>query len=301
MRIRYLGDREGDPAFFDMAVRFRPPGVRWYGPLRMGDRAAAHVLVGEWRKGNPGRRLVVYVDERLPGSDFGPGLPPDWLFGGMVDEIREAEVFEESLGSPVGERILTRDLWAHWAFLYRRSSFVPAIRPEKWSLGSARRILAERGVGDRFAVVHPLFDAQYDVYRNESPSWWGEFFRKLAKDTVTVVIGRRENAAAWSSSDLSGVVSLMQDDLSPMESLAVISMAGAYAGGATGMTIWAPLFGIPALALYRSWSPHSPGIDVRPRSFGGPVVRGNLGADTGETAELVLSLASGRLKESTPW
>jgi hypothetical protein len=70
-----------------------------------------------------------------------------------------------------------------------------------------------------------------------------------------------------------------------MDTLAVVSKATAHVGGETGVTIWAPIFKIPTVAVYRQWEGwEREHLDVRPISFGAPVAHAQL---LGEPAEVV--------------
>lgn len=275
-----LSYRKGPPAYFDLAGRIRPKGVSPYGIFRIGDRAVAHIMVGDWRVSHPDHELVVVVDEFPDAVKYSKDLPAHWLFDGWADQIWSTERFGEIPPCPPGESVCRYPYFAHWARFRKNKTFTPSIRPMPYALERAREVLDEMKVGPEFVTVQPLWDACYQRFRNELPVWWMRVVGDLAGLMPVVVLGLPSNfkfvdcpAAAFPAYKYS---------LNVMESLAVISLAKEHIGGETGTTLWAPMLGVPTLALYRNWFSSGSHMDVCPISFGNPVVWGRLGSDVRE-------------------
>ena len=73
-----------------------------------------------------------------------------------------------------------------------------------------------------------------------------------------------------------------------MDSLALIFSSRAHIGGETGLTLWAPFFDRPTVAVYSYWSTaggkHFP-MDCRPMPFGAAVEHAMLKGNPDEVAE----------------
>lgn len=305
MRTLTLNYRQGAPAFFDMAVRFNSNRQSWYcGVFRMGDRAAAYMVVGNWRVKNPDRHLVVVEDSLMNGAQFSRYLPGKWLFKGIADEIWEVERFGEKISCPPGDPVFVQSIWRSWGEFHTSNAFQPDIKPEPEALERASKELKSQiGSDSGFISFQPLFDANYSRSRNGAIPWWYSLCEKIAERVPVVILG--DVACSKLMSSPKGAFPLWSLGLNPMESLAVISMAQAHVGGETGTTIWAPIFGVPTLALYHRWGIHNRTtfgvIDVRPNSFGRPVIWGRLGGAVEEIAKTAWDLASGVIRDSTPW
>lgn len=303
MLKRIFSYRESSPAFFDMAVRFRPVNAPWYfGVFRIGDRAAAYIWLGNWRKNNPNRKLVVIEDSIMPGTELSRYIPGEWMFKDIADELWVIDSQGEVLAFPRGEPVFTQALWGSWARFYRCNVFDPVISPEEKAMERVDGILKENGL-ENFISFQPLFDARYDQYRNESPNWWYVLCRTLSEMCKVVVIG--DPTCINQMGCPVKAFSMAKYGLNPMESLAVIKRAKVHVGGATGTSIWAPILKTPLLALYREWRPHplfpEMKLDVRPISFGKPVMWGQLGGNGLEIARKAVSIAVGETTDSTLW
>jgi hypothetical protein len=182
--------------------------------------------------------------------------------------------------------------------------FQPSIKPAAEALERADHELKDKlGSETGFISFQPLFDATYSRPRNGAIEWWYSLCEKIAERVPVVILG--DISCSKSMGCPTGAIPLWELGLNPMESLAVISKARAHLGGETGTTLWAPILGVPTLALYRQWgiyrcTPFGV-LDVRPNSFGRPVVWGRLGGPVEEIAKTAWGLASGEIKESTPW
>lgn len=297
MKIIKFGDRVHFPAYFDMSARFAPPGATWYGrQYRIGDRAGAHVWLADWRLRNPDRRLVVIEDSVMPGTEWSRYLPGTWLFGDVVDELQVVERVNEHVPRPVGEPLYHVSMWRIWHWLSQNKLYQPTIRPLPGAVLSAQAVLKELGVPERYVTIQPLFDAGYDRHRNGRVDWWQEAVNTLAARVPLVVLGDVGNAKKISIP--SGAFAVWERKLNPMESLALISNAVVHVGGATGTTLWAPILGVPVVAVYRGWSGGF--YETRPLSFGKPVVYSPLDGDLQSLVSTVARLWDGRPVESTP-
>ena len=278
MKIIRLGGRTADPAWWNMAAVGSPVPH----PFRMGDRAAAHLVLLDWRARNPDRRLVIYDDPWQPGAEASRALDPAWLFAGIADEIVQAGHHREPLPPPVGENLYCRDLWYLWPRLRDRAA-EPTIRPPPDALDRARRRLAEGGVGRRFVTLQPLFDAGYSVHRNAPWGWWLKLARELTAVGPLVVLGDHRHRDVLAR--FPGALHLCSPGDGPMEALAAVSLAGLHVGGETGLTLWAGLFSTPLLAVYRF--PIRTGLtDTRPLAFKAPVGFGPVSGEPRPIARL---------------
>ena len=297
MKVVRFGSRQDLPAYFDMACRFRLPKAAWYGrAFRIGDRAAAHVWVGNWRSMNPNRRLVVVEDSCMPEAVHSRFLPASWLFAGMVDEIWTAERRGELLPRPPGEPIYHVTMWRIWLWIRRNGTFVPTIRPPESVFRSADAKMRKLGIPPRFVTIQPLFDAIYDTHRNGSLNWWGDVCGKLASVFPVVILGDVGNSGKLTAPP--GAYPLWAEGLTPLESLAVVYRSAAHVGGATGLTLWAPIFRVPTLAAYAHWELRANGsTDTRPISFGAPVIWTPLNGDPAGLVEETRNIWSGKAVE----
>lgn len=272
MKVIKLGDRTQKPAFFDMACRFKPSrSAHWYGKgFRIGDRAGAYAYLGEWRARNPDRRLVVVEDNHIEGTGYSRWLPASWLFKDIADEVWCAESATEKIEQPDGEALYRNTLWAFWkTYMKSDRKFKPDIIPDDPSERYAKKVLNELKVPENFATIQPLFDASYDKHRNCSPKWWETVIRGTVDRVPVVVLGVFPNAKHMNLPHKAYPVILRGVD--PMVTLAMIRRAVVHVGGATGTTLWAPIFGVPTVAVYKKWE-STRQTDVRPISFGKPVV-----------------------------
>jgi hypothetical protein len=288
MKIVKLGARSAAPAFFDMSARFKPQTAHWYGSgFRIGDRAATHIYLHYWRLHNPTRKLVVLEDNTLPGTEYSRWLPASWLFRGIADEVWEIAGAKESVKRPPGEALYVRTLWQFWkSFMHSARTLVPAIHPDSVSVMRAEQLLAELSIPKKYLTVQPLFDAEYDMHRNQAAGWWQVVIEKLAARVPTVVLGSPASAPRLKLPF--ACFSMLTRGVDPMTSLAFIERATLHVGGATGTTIWAPILKVPTVAVYKSWG--STGItDVRPISFGKPVIFSPLSDSPASTAERIIS------------
>jgi hypothetical protein len=265
----------------------------------MGDRAAAYLWLADWRQKNPARKMTVYEDSLMPGTENSRHLPGHWLFEGIADELITVTQEGERIQPPVGERLYHVTMWRIWMWLMKHRTVDPKIQPLPAATRRANELLDKYKVPRNFVVVSPLFDAAYDTYRNQTSQWWHKMAFKLSGAVPTVMIGTSASAAVIGTP--AGTFPLWNETLNPMESLAIIKQASLYVGGATGMTLWAAIFKTPVLACYKVWAPH-PGkkTDTRPISCGAPVIFCPLDNTYEQTALMGRQMFQGILKESTP-
>jgi hypothetical protein len=289
MKIVKLGVRSASPAFFDMAARFKPPTAsHWYGSgFRIGDRAAAYVYLKYWRQHNPGRKLIVLEDNTLPGTEYSRWLTSAWLFHDIADEVWEIAGAKDIVNRPPGEALYVRTLWQFWkTFMHSARVLVPNIHPDGVSVMRAEHLLKELSVPKKYLTVQPLFDAEYDKHRNQAAGWWQVVIEKLSVRLPTVVLGTPESAAKLKLPF--ACFPMISRGVDPMTSLALIERATMHVGGATGTTIWATILRVPTVAVYKTWT--STGMtDVRPISFGKPVLFSPLSDSPASTAERIIS------------
>lgn len=284
---KVFGNRTDAPAFFDMAARFKPRGAVWYGAaFRIGDRAAAHVYIGEWREKYPDRRLIIAEDSLMDGTEYSRYLPGEWLFKDFADELWIVDKKGETVPEPPGDALYNVSLWRIWRKLYENRIFIPRIKPLAESMISAGNKLNGLNVPPEFITIQPLFDAKYNLSRNGTIKWWEEVCVNLSCKFPTVILGDEHNIRMMKFTGKSYY--FCNPGLNPMESLAVISMAKVHVGGATGTTLWSPMFNTPTVAVYRKWNEYSNGpVDERPMPFGAPVVWALLEGDAGRLVEAV--------------
>jgi hypothetical protein len=301
MKKIVFGDRNASPAFFDMGARFKPRNAGWYGgAFRIGDRAAAHIWLADWRHKNPGRRLVVVEDSVMPGTEYSRALPGTWLFGNVADELWVVEKPGEQIMRPPGQTLYHVTMWRIWRWLMVHKTINPTLIPPDKAMVRAREILAKYGAPAKFVTCQPLFDASYDKYRNAPVSWWKNVVLSLRGVMPVALLGLPDNARKM---PLGGenIIPLWQVEMDAMTTLAIICHSSLHVGGATGTTLWAPIFKIPVLACYVNWAPH-PGrkTDTRPMSFGKPVVYAQLGSEAKSVALTALGIYNGTHRHSTP-
>jgi len=271
MKIQKLGNRTKSPAFFDMAGRFRPARAHWYGQgFRIGDRAAAHLYLKQWRQRYPARRLLVVEDNWIEGTEYSRWLPAHWLFADVADEIWSTESAKEVVKRPVGEPLYVETLWAFWkTFARSERTLIPNIEPDGLASTRADAILQDFKVPAGYVTVQPLFDAAYDRHRNQTAGWWQAVIERIAGHVPTVVLGVPLLAKQMKLPH--NCYPLFVRGLDPMVSLALIRKAALHVGGATGTTLWASMLRVPTIAAYNGWA-STGSTDVRPISFGQPVV-----------------------------
>ena len=288
MKIVRLGTHSVAPAFFDMAVRFKPQAtLHWYGSgFRIGDRAAAYIYLKYWRSQNPTRKLVVLEDNALPGTEYSRWLPASWLFQGIADEVWEVTGVKDVVKRPPGEALYVRTLWQFWkTFMHSARSLVPNIHPNGVSVMRAEQLLQELKVPKKYLSIQPLFDAEYDKHRNQTAGWWQVVIEKLSARLPTVVLGVPASAAQLKLPF--ACFPLITRGVDPMTSLALIERATMHVGGATGTTIWAPILHVPTVAVYKTWV-STGSTDVRPIGFGKPVIFSPLSDSPASTAERIV-------------
>lgn len=279
MKLLRFSDNTASPVFFDMAGRFRPSRqAYWYGGLmRMGDKAVIYSYLANWRKTNMNRKLVLITDPVIHETCWAKQIPNDWLFSTVVDELIEDEVGNALFTRPIGENLYFQHLFTSWKTLAQRPPIRPAPPIPVTYKASAEQLLAKWKVPPRYAVISPLFDAKYDRHRNLHPIWWQNAVTDVAKVIPVVIIGDRAAMHRYPVRNAPNTYNLYVDNLTPMQSLALIDKSAVYIGGETGMTLWAALMGVPVVAAYNYW--HIPwsknqqrNLEVRPISAGAPVV-----------------------------
>jgi hypothetical protein len=264
-------------AFMDMSGRFKPKV--WGGTFRMGDRAAAHLWVAEWRKRNPNDRIIV-IDDPFKGDAVDAlNLDAVWLFSGVADQVWMMDRKDEHIERPKAYPLYHTNLWRIWLWLRSNRTVDPVIKPKPESMERARQLLKDCKVPAKFMTVQPLFDAGYNKGRNAPIPWWRAVTEQLKLKYPVVMLG--SHTVAQQFQPMAGVYPLWEHRLSPMDSLAVLSMSAAHLGGETGLTLWSAMFRRPTLAAYSRWgttTSHFP-MDCRPIPMGAPVEHVPLGGD----------------------
>jgi len=289
--------------FFDMT------GQTWPQPyyMRIGDRAAIHLYLLNCRALKPDRKLIVMANQYMPGNEFGNQIPPDWFLKDIIDELWLAESADEKIHPPEGGHSLysyPSSLWYHWKHLRKNRVVDPTLRPREQDLSAADRAMREMRIPQKFVAIQPLFDAEYDVFRNGSVNWWADLIYLLSRSLPVVVMGAARNEKALSK--IKNGYPLWKLGLSPMEAMALMSRASVFGGGETGFTLWAPIFRVPTVAIYGYWSSRGGsytedgGHDSRPISFGSPVIFQLLEGDIVQIVSVFRRLFNGEKLESTP-
>lgn len=278
MKIKRYSNRTECPCFFDLSFHFKPAGAKWYGRLaRIGDKAAIYTHLYYWRQKNPNTKLIIPTDNIAHETHWSRQLDNEWLFKDIADEIWFAERGNEPFECPPGLNLYNQQYFCLWAQLAKMAPLhVPLQLPQDVKTEAQSR-LKRWGVPARYAVVSPLLDAHYDKHRNIPPAWWTNVISILSRSIPVVIIGDAHSMQTFPvSTGLPNIYPLFNDNLTPMQSLAIIQGAAVYLGGETGMTLWAGLFKVPVVAAYAFWdTPWAKnarrGMETRPISFGAPV------------------------------
>jgi len=282
MKKTIVGKHTGPLFCMDMACKFIPPGRPvWYGHgFAIGDRAWTHVWLLDWRIRHPDARLILTdrTNANPQLQSWACALDAAWLGAGIADELWETSYQEEPMPRPHAYPLYHAPMGRIWRWLRRNKKAVPSIRPKPAAVARAADVLAQYKVPSHFITLQPLWDASYNTYRNAPVYWWQAVCEKLARVAPVVLVGAHWNAAKMSLPK--NTFPVWREHLSSMETLAIISKAAAHVGGETGTTIWAPIFKIPTVAVYQQWdSWETKHLDVRPISFGAPVVHAQLSGD----------------------
>lgn len=288
MHRTVLGSRSGPPAWWNQAAIGSPSSHGF----RLGDRASAHLKLLDWRARNPDRRLTVYDDPYQPEGLHAACLTPEWLYGGVADEIVQAERHRELVDErPEGENLYCGSLWVSWRDLRVQRMAEPSVRPLSGPVESVRAFLARRGVPRRFLTLHPLWDAGYSIQRNRPPDWWLRLTARLSRTCPVVLLGSRANRQELGR--FPAVAHYVEECPDAMHALAMISLSGLHVGGETGLTLWAPMMQVPTYALYHR-PQRGPGADTMPIPFGASVSCGLLHFDPNKLVERISLAFAGR-------
>lgn len=290
MKKTIIGKHTGPLFCMDMACKFTPPGrSSWYGHgFAIGDRAWTHVWILDWRARHPDARLILTdrTNANPQLQSWAGALDAAWLGDGIADELWETSYQEEPMPRPRAYPLYHAPMGRIWKWLRRNKKVMPRIRPKPAALARAAEVLAQYKVPSRFITLQPLWDASYNTYRNAPPQWWQAVCERLAAVAPVVLVGAHWNAAKMSLPK--NTFPIWRERLSSMETLAIISKATVHVGGETGMTIWAPIFKIPTIAVYRQWDGwEAEHLDVRPIPFGAPVVHAQLLGDPATVARRI--------------
>jgi hypothetical protein len=301
MRIIKLGERRDNPCFFDISCCLPPPGHSLCKAFRMGDRAAAHVIMLTWRRANPQRKLVVTANEWKPEVRTAKLLEPAWLFEGIADEAWLAEREHEPLPLPPGERLYYHSIWKDWrGYIVNGGYAIPTIRPPGRKLEEARAELKRAGAPAVYCTVQPLFDAKYNFWRNNTSDWWKSFMFHLAKKAPIVLLANRECSSRLGALP-SGIFRVVRFQADVLAGMSALSCARMHVGGDTGFTHWAAVFGVPIVACYAHWHANDHGnTDYRPVPFKAPVVFAQLKGAPEEAAFVAENVYRGAITSTTP-
>jgi ADP-heptose:LPS heptosyltransferase len=265
-KIEY-SSKHGRHSFMDLSGRYKPK--LHGGAFRMGDRAAAYVWLLDWRARNPHDHIIVIDDpHREEVKRWAACLDAEWMFKGIANEIWVSDTHEEFIPKPAAYPMYHTNMWRIWMWLRKHKIGKPTIRPKDDNIRRMDELLHKLKVPRPFVTIQPLYDAKYNTHRNAPPAWWQMVAGEVGRLKPVVLIGTQESAKQMEKIPLN-CFPLWKHDLTPMDSLALISMAEAHIGGETGTTLWAPIFNIPTLGVYTHWGDtggHFP-MDCRPMPF----------------------------------
>jgi hypothetical protein len=269
MKKLLLSEHHGRRAFMDLSGRHKPK--LHGGAFRMGDRAAAYVWLLDWRTRNPHDHIIVVDDPNREEVSWAKHLDIEWMFRGIADELWIAESSTEEIPKPAAYVMYHTNMWRIWLWLRKNKICRPSIQPKPENCTKVRALLDKHKLYSGFITIQPLYDAAYNQHRNAPPGWWAELCEEIGKICPVVLIGTKDSAAKMRTPK--NCYPLWNEDLDPMDSLALISMAAVHVGGETGTTLWAPILNIPTAAVYIHWGDtggHFP-MDCRPMQFEKPV------------------------------
>jgi len=292
MSIIVLSERTAEPAVWDFMAAYRTTRKKFHGKLfRVGDRAVVHGLLSQWRRANPGRQLLVVYEENLVSTAFSKAVNPSWFLEGVADQIlmgKEAK----GLRPPRGEPLYSAQIFDLWRRLRGSAPLHTKLRPPADSLEYADTIFRGLHLPARFIACQPLYDAPYDKHRNAPPVWWADVFRRIAREAPVALLGPRQSMDLV---NVPGAYGLWPHERNAMDSLTFASRAAVFVGGDTGVPHWAAVFSVPLVSCQTYWDIQWSNnrlrhMDVRPISFGAPVVHARLRGDPEETAYKALEL-----------
>jgi hypothetical protein len=271
---------QNNSAYFDMA------GYVYKGKsasgFRLGDRAAVYIYLLDWRHSNLSSKLVVFENLGRPGvpTEF----EAEWLFAGLADEIWTSRTVDSegcSRGwpsiSPGWRPLYTRSMWSIWRGLRTRWRELPhpSIKLKTESLQRADWYLKAHQVPSGYVTMQPLYDAQYNRYRNFPIEWWYALYTRLTREGISVVVLDKPNSLFLQAY---GKHIRFYSTCSVMTNLALVRSSKAHIGGETGLTLWAAILGVPIMAVYKFWGIMNR-MDYRPIPFGAPIEPCKLSAD----------------------
>jgi hypothetical protein len=217
-------------------------------------------------------------------------LDPVWLFEHIADEVWITTTPDEQIPHPSTYPLYHTNLWRIWRWLRANKKANPTITPKQESIDRVKQLLEDYKVPEKFVTLQPLFDAGYNQHRNAPVGWWREVTDKLCAHFPVVLLGTPQSALKFGKHEKA--YSLWDNDLSPMDSLALLYLAQVHAGGETGLSLWAAVFKRPTVAIYATWSDtggHFP-MDCRPLSCGAPVEWAPIGKEPEKTVDQVIRL-----------
>lgn len=283
--------------------------------IRMGDLACIRTWLEDWRLDHPAHELVVYYDQHHHASQHSRKIPPEWVFGGLVDELwlRDGK---EKHPAVKGARIVEFydhkapnyvNIWTWWLNLRKTRRISPNIQPTPAAVETAQRHLRTKTNADKFVVLQPLMDAPYNTYRNAPAAWWRALATALhTRGIPTVLIGPPDQIRKLGKID--GVIDLSLQLHDPFVSMGLISKAAVHIGGETGLPLWSCLFGTPVIFTSRAWkiglgdpNAKAENYDFRPIDYHAPVLWGPLEGDVNKIAADALGLVNGQITESSTY
>lgn len=297
MRKTIIGQRQGPTSHLYLHNR-----------IRMGDVASLHMILGHWRQANPDKRLIVYYNPYVNVYCFARCLDMTWCFDKIADEIWVRETAKEPLTRPPGVPAFDpwkTHMWDKWRQYMLKRTFEPSIMPLPAVMTVADSYLAKYKVPPRFAVLQPLCDSGYHKYRNAPKAWWSAVCRELTLLGVpTVILGPANHMRGI---EAHGCYKLYEVCTNPYEGMGVMCRSAVHAGGETGLPLWAGIFRVPVVALFRRWragggdgkNKDSTAFDYRPISFGAPVVFAQLEGKPADVAKIIQATFEGKAV-STP-
>lgn len=278
--IKNLNFYQNNPSYFDMAEHIY--SKKSASGFRLGDRAAAYIYLLDWRHANLSSKLVVF--ENLGRSGVPVEFDAEWLFAGLADEIWTSRTTDFEGGacgwpsvSPGWRPLYNRSMWSIWRGLRTRWRELPhpGIKLKAEALQRAERYREVHRVPCCYVTMQPLYDAQYNRYRNFPVDWWYALYARLTREGISVVVLDKPNSFFLQTY---GRNIRFYSTCSVMTNLALAGSAHVHIGGETGLTLWAAILGVPIAAVYKFWGIMNR-MDYRPIPFGAPIEPCKLSVD----------------------
>jgi O-methyltransferase len=226
---------------------------------RLGDRIALKYIAEISKIQNP--ELELYSYEEFKYSSVKEFYMKDWasdLFKDNFYNIKDVPSIEH-LYRPIG------NYFVYVPYLIKKYNIYPSLTvPDKYN-----QWLKER-FGDLYydkrkkICFHILTDAPYARSRNHNYNEWKGCIEQLSKerDVLLFRIGKNTRNNINISGD--NIFDLTNENLTPSQSISIISMCDIYAGGDTGMTHAAGALGKDIVGVWGDISPNQEMSEINP-------------------------------------